>query len=123
MKKLLLTVVFLCFGLNVFAIENELTFRCKFTEGQFTNFDNGKPNSKRSEFPELVFDKINENKGTARIIGNNGAVDITAIAGGESVHLVEQTATGNLSIATIFTSKKFANVNAYPVVLSSYVIL
>jgi hypothetical protein len=107
-------------SLHTFAAEAELTFRCKFSEGQSTTFDDGSPSSKRSEFPELLFDKINVEKGTARIIGNNGAVDIVALRSSESVHLIEQTAIGNLSIATIFINEKFKKINSYPIVISRH---
>ena len=120
MKNLLFTAVIAFASLQIYAAEVELTFRCKFSEGHSTNFDNGNPISKRSEFPDLLFDKINVEKGTARIIGNNGAVDIVAISGSESVHLIEQTAVGNLSIATIFNNEKFKKVNSFPIVISRH---
>jgi hypothetical protein len=120
MNGLLLTLMIAFASLHTYAAEAELTFRCKFSEGQSTTFDDGSPSSKRSEFPDLIFDKINVEKGTARIIGNNGAVDIVAMRGSESVHLVEQTATGNLSISTIFTNEKFKKINSYPIVISRH---
>ena len=120
MKNLLLTAVIAFASLQAYAAEAELTFRCKFSEGQSTNFEDGNPSSKRSEFPELLFDKINVEKGTARIIGNNGAVDIVALRGSESVHLIEQTAIGNLSVATIFINEKFKKINSYPIVISRH---
>lgn len=120
MKNLLLAAVIVFTCQHTFAAGAELTFRCKFSEGQSTNYDGGKPSSKRDEFPDLIFDKINLEKGTARIIGNNGAVDIVAKSGMESVHLIEETAFGNLSVATIYTNEKFKKINSYPIVISRH---
>ena len=120
MKNLLFVAVIAFASLQTYAVGAELTFRCKFSEGQSTNYDGGKPSSKRDEFPDLLFDKINLEKGTARIIGNNAAVDIVAKSGSESVHLIEETTFGNLSIATIFTNKKFELINSFPIVISRH---
>jgi hypothetical protein len=97
-----------------------LSFRCKFTDGQSTTFDTGSPNSKRDVFPELIFDSIDAKKMSARLIGNAGAVDISVMTGQDSLHLIEKTLTGNLSIATIFTHASFGDSNAYPIVLSRH---
>lgn len=106
--------------LSVHGNELEVTYRCKFSDGQSTDFGAGNPISKKSEFPELIFDKVNLSKRTARLIGNNGAVDIQLLAGSDSLHLVEQTPTGNLSIATIFTNVNYVKLNSYPVVISRH---
>jgi hypothetical protein len=97
-----------------------LSFRCKFTDGQSTTFDTGSPNSKKDIFPELIFDSIDTKKMGARLIGNAGAVDISVITGQDSLHLIEKTMTGNLSIATIFVHASFVKNNSYPIVLSRH---
>lgn len=104
----------------VLSAEEEVSYRCKFIDGQSTTFESGSPVSKKSDFTELIFDKVNSSKGTARLIGNNGIVEIYSLPGSESVHLIEQTPTGNLSIATIFTNEKYAKINSFPIVLSRH---
>jgi hypothetical protein len=120
MKNFLAVISLFFYCLTVHSTEVEVSYRCKFSDGQSTTFDNSNPVSKKSEFPELIFDKVNSSKGTARLIGNNGIVEIYSLPGSDSVHLIEQTPTGNLSIVTIFTNEKYAKMNSYPVVLSRH---
>ena len=120
MKKFITVLSLTLISLTVQSTEVEASYRCKFSDGQSTSFDSGNPVSKKSEFPELIFDKVNSTKGTARLIGNNGIVEIYSLPGSDSVHLIEKTQTGNLSIATIFTNVKYAMSNSYPVVVSRH---
>lgn len=73
---------------------------------------------------EIVFDQIDKKNGTARMIGNNGAENVIAIDGRDSVHLVEITASGNMNITTIFQQRdarrnSFAGVHSRHVTLMS----
>jgi hypothetical protein len=96
------------------------SFRCNFTDGLITNWDSGKPSSKRNgNFPELVFDQLDMNKGTGRLIGNAGAENVQVFNGDGSIHVIERTKSGNMNITTIFTPLQ-NNPNVYPVVHSRH---
>ncbi len=98
-----------------------LSVRCKFSNGQATNFDAGIPQTNRTnDLDELLFDQIDIKKGRARLIGNSGAATIKAFAGFESIHLIEATEAGNMNITTIFISTKTINFNILPVVHSRH---
>jgi hypothetical protein len=96
--------------------------RCKFSDGQVTDFDSGIPRSiKTNDLGELLFDQIDVKKNRARLIGNSGAVTIKAFAGFESVHLIEATDSGNMNITTIFVPSNLKSVSSFPVVHSRHV--
>ena len=99
-----------------------LSFRCNFTDGQITNFDKGSPSTKReNKFTELIFDQIDINKKTARLIGNAGVAQVQALEGDESIHLVEITNSGNLNMTTIFLTDKNKSIGIFPVVHSRHI--
>ena len=99
-----------------------LSYRCNFTDGQITNFDKGSPSTKReNKFTELIFDQIDINKKTARLIGNAGVAQVQALEGDESIHLVEITNSGNLNMTTIFLTDKGKSIGAFPVVHSRHI--
>jgi len=99
-----------------------LSVRCKFSDGQVTDFDKGNPNTIRaSDLSELVFDQIDLTKNTARLIGNVGAETLRAFKGFDSIHLIEATASGNMNITTIFMPLKSKNQSIFAVVHSRHV--
>ena len=99
-----------------------LSYRCNFTDGQITNFDKGSPSTKReNKFTELIFDQIDINKKTARLIGNAGVAQVQALEGDESIHLVEITNSGNLNMTTIFLTDKGKSIGVFPVVHSRHI--
>ena len=121
MKNLLLAAVIVFTSQHSFAAGAELTFRCKFTGGQITNYENGSPRTKRvNDFVELVYDQIDKTKGTARLIGNVGVAQVQAIEGNESIHLIETTPFGNMNITTIFFTEKSKLNGRHPVVHSRH---
>lgn len=80
-----------------------LSVRCKFVEGQVTNFEGGSPETvRKNDFSDMVFDQIDLSTNTARLIGNIGTETVRAIKGLDSVHLIEVTSSGNINITTIF---------------------
>jgi len=56
------------------------------------------------EFPYLIFDSIDLKKGTARLIGNQGASDVKVIATLAGLTFIEQTDLGSVNITTVFAS-------------------
>jgi len=50
----------------------------------------------------FVFDSIDYDKGTARIVGNQGAADIVILSGTKGVSFIELTGNGNLISTTVF---------------------
>jgi hypothetical protein len=71
-----------------------------------TNWKSGTPKVTvgREDFT-LHFDSIDVKAKTARLIGNQGAGDITAFATGAGLHFFEQTPSGNLALTTVFASR------------------
>lgn len=97
------------------------SFRCNFSEGMRTNYDSGKPSTKKAnDIGELVFDQLDVKKGTGRLLGNSGASDVSAFLGSNSIHIIEQTMSGNINITTIYDKVKNSLEN-YPVVHSRHI--
>ena len=97
------------------------SFRCNFSDGMNTNFDSGKPSTKKSnDIGELVFDQLDTKKGTGRIVGNSGASDVVVYNGSNSIHILEPTVSGNMNFTTIFNPTKNSSGN-YPVVHSRHI--
>lgn len=83
------------------------TFRCVFTASASANMDGDAPKlTTGKDDLELVFDQIDLKKGTARLIGNVGAEDVSVIAGSERITLLEQTGSGNLQVTVIYISQR-----------------
>jgi hypothetical protein len=103
---------------NVFG--QSQSFRCNYSDGLVTNWDSGKPSSKRDgRMSEIVFDQLDTKKGTGRMIGNSGSENVQVLNGDGSVHIVERTPSGNMNTTTIFTQSQ-KNQNEYPVVHSRH---
>ena len=104
---------------NVFS--QTQSFRCNFSDGLVTNWDSGKPSSKRmSDMNELVFDQLDTKKGTGRMIGNVGSENVQVLVGdGNSIHIIERTPSGNMNITTVFNPQR-KNSNEYPIVHSRH---
>lgn len=79
------------------------TFRCTFNAKAFAemNGDVPKPKTGVEQF-DLIFDQINLEKGTARLIGNIGASDLIVLNGLNRISLLEVTDTGNVQITVIY---------------------
>ena len=97
------------------------SFRCKFSHGQVTNFDNGRPVTERDTgMGEFVLDQINTKDATARLIGNAGTETLRVLDGGDLVHLVEVTGAGNMNITTIYNFRD-KNKGTLPAVHSRHI--
>lgn len=120
MKKSVVILFLALFGSTAYG--QSLSFRCKFSDGQVTEFDRGSPRVNRSnDLSDLVFDQVDPIKGTARFIGNLGAGSIQVLSGMGSFHLIEITRHGNVNLTTIFYDS-IKNMNqSIPVVHSRHV--
>ena len=99
-----------------------LSFRCKFSDGQVTDFDRGSPRTKRTnDLSDLIFDQVDPSKNTARFIGNLGAETVRAIHGDDFVHLIEITNGGSMNLTTIFYRQALRSGGQVPVVHSRHV--
>jgi hypothetical protein len=60
--------------------EPKFSLRCQFSQGASANIDSGKIQKRRivEDKLEIVFDQIDKNAGTARVIGNGGVSDLNA---------------------------------------------
>ena len=120
------TIITLLMMVSSYSFGQTISVRCKFSHGQATNFDKGKPTTSRvpgSDMPDLVFDQVDAQKGTARLIGNQGAADVMVDrAGNDTIHLIEMTGSGSLNTTTIYqlNANKGAS-HQYPVVHSRHI--
>ena len=85
-----------------------MSVRCTFSDGFSTHFDSGKPSSKRTIVMKdpIVFDSLDPQKRTGRMIGNAGVTDIQVLETERGMHLIEFTIAGNMNITTLFTNTK-----------------
>jgi hypothetical protein len=83
------------------------TFRCVFTLSASVNMDGDVPKvGSRSDNLELVFDQIDFEKRSARLIGNAGAEDVTVLVGRERITLLEATGNGTIQVTAIYMSQR-----------------
>lgn len=54
---------------------------------------------------DLVFDQIDRDKGTGRIIGNQGGGDVLVVAAREAMTLLERTAAGVFQVTVIYSAR------------------
>lgn len=82
------------------------SLKCGFPVNAFTDWKSGTPKVTvgREDFT-LHFDSIDVKAKTARLIGNQGAGDITAFATGAGLHFIEQTGAGNINFTTVFAHR------------------
>ena len=124
MKKILfffLIIAACIYSMRIFAVEesndsefNKLisakTLKVIFSKSCTANWNKGSPKLSvdndvtDKEFPPLIFDAIDLKKRTARMVGNQGATDVTAIFTLTGITFIEQTPSGNLNFTTVFFS-------------------
>lgn len=79
------------------------TFRCDFQTGEGRDsFTVPNARIKDGGLGEILFDNLNYEKGSARLIGNVGSSDVILLEGPLAVSLIERTDVGGLTITTIF---------------------
>ena len=98
-----------------------MTFVCQFDHGRGTTFDNGRvENVAGNAIGRLVFDQLDPQTHTGRMVGNHGATSVFVSNGYQSLNIVEETPAGNLNITTIFLGGKDATRQA-PAVHSRHI--
>ena len=81
-------------------------FKCQFTSGVVTEVEGGSVNTGPAKRTlQSTIASIDLKKGTAQFIGNAGAETVHAFPGGDFIHFLEFTATGNLNVTTVFADR------------------
>ena len=73
-----------------------------------------------NQYVSVIFDNINKDKNTARIIGDNGGADVYVIETSQSLSFLEITLSGNQILTSIFINNPFKD-GSFPVVMSRHV--
>ena len=82
------------------------TYRCAFPVNASVDMRASplKPVVSQGPF-DLIFDQVDVQKGTGRLIGNQGGEDVVVVPATEAITLVERVASGILQITVIFAAK------------------
>ena len=79
------------------------SIRCELGQGTTVSWDRGRPSFEQGSFGlEFVFDSIDTQGGTGRIIGNVGAGDISVLVTPVGLTFIEQLPSGGLNFTTVF---------------------
>lgn len=83
------------------------SLKCEFRTSAQSDWKEDVPKPKVEKGQKFTFhlDSIDTSKGTARIIGNAGAGDLTVVGTQESIHFLETTPSGNVNITTVFDAR------------------
>jgi hypothetical protein len=82
------------------------SLKCSFAPNAFADWKSGSPKvTLARENVTLHFDGIDVQKQKARLIGNQGAGDVTVFATPAGLHFMEQTGSGNMVFTTVFASR------------------
>jgi hypothetical protein len=83
------------------------SLKCKFPIYTVGSWKNGeaKAEVKQAQQFNLEIDEIDADGGTARVTGTSGPTHVTALLTISSLHFVERTVTGTLTITTVFASE------------------
>src|SRR5687767_5109570 len=82
------------------------SFRCTFTQSASAVLDRDVARLRTgADTLQLVFDQLDVEKGTGRMIGNIGATDVGVIGGSESIAILERVNIGIFQITVIYPSR------------------
>ena len=81
------------------------TLTCEWGQGTTAKWtDGGPPSLSQGSFGAgTIFDAIDTEAGTARIIGNSGSGDVSVVVTLVGLTFIEQTPVGGLTVTTVFT--------------------
>ena len=101
-------------------LANVKSLKCKFPVYSVGSWKNGEPKAEVRQAQQftLDIDEIDADSGTARVTGTSGPTHVTALLTISSLHFVERTVTGTLTITTVFASE--GNVKTYRAVHSRH---
>lgn len=88
---------------SVRALTGARSLKCSFPWYASTDWEGDQPTIKSANQPDFAFqiDGINYRKGSARMVGNRGADDITASQGTVSVSFIERLPVGSLNVTAV----------------------
>jgi hypothetical protein len=122
-----ITVAFSFLCLNSLAYgQGQFSMRCSLASGNVAIFGDGGIKQERlaTDTLSIVYDQVDKASGKGRMIGNNGATDVSAIfSGADRLHLIELTQVGNLNLMTIFDVRRIFGGGSSPAVYSRHVAL
>ena len=79
------------------------SIKCEWGQGTTARWNEGRPSLKQASWDAgIVFDSIDTQAGTARIIGNIGAGDISVVVTPVGLTFIEKTGVGGLNFTTVF---------------------
>jgi hypothetical protein len=79
------------------------TLKCQFGPSLSASWEHGKLKLHNDDSKAVIFfDSINMDKGTARMIANQGSSDVDVIPGVMFITFIEQTGSGNLIFTSVF---------------------
>jgi hypothetical protein len=83
------------------------SLKCRFPVYSVGSWKNGeaKAEIRQAQQFNLDIDEIDADGGTARVTGTSGPTHVTALLTISSLHFVERTVTGTLTITTVFASE------------------
>ncbi len=79
------------------------SIKCEFNDGVFRSWS--ETTKLVRDGLSLVFDSINANKGTARLIGNAGTADVMVAASTGHINFIEMTGSGNMNLTSVYVFK------------------
>src|SRR5262245_7298840 len=83
------------------------SLKCRFPVYSVGSWKNGTPAAEIRQGQEfsIEIDEIDTDSGTARVTGTAGPTHVTALLTISSLHFMERTVTGTLTITTVFASE------------------
>ena len=81
------------------------SIRCEWGQGTTVSWDGGRPSFEQGSFGNeagIIFDSIDTQAGTGRIIGNAAAGDISVVVTPVGLTFIEQVPSGGLNFTTVF---------------------
>ena len=88
-------------------LKSTRTFRCLFVRGATGDMDGDQPLVRpNADSLELIFDQVDAQNGTGRIVGNAGGGDVTVIIGAESISILEATLFGTLQVTVVYMAQR-----------------
>jgi hypothetical protein len=96
------------------------SLKCRFPVYTVGSWKNGEPKAdvKQAQQLSLEIDEIDTEGGTARVTATSGPTHVTALLTISSLHFMERTVTGTLTITTVFASE--GNVRTFRAVHSRH---
>ena len=116
-KSLLLIILVACLVPSAIAVDAQSTdknplasvktLKCRFPVYTVGSWKSGEPKAevRQAQQFSLDIDEIDTDSGTARVTGTAGPTHVTALLTISSLHLMDRTVTGTLTITTVFVSE------------------